>query len=418
MAIKNANPKAKSYRLYDEKGLYLEVTQTGSRLWRFKYRFDGKEKRLAIGSYPETSLKAARETRDMARTRLATGIDPSEHKKALKAARVTEGQNTFKAIALEWHAGRSHAWSPIHSRNVKDRLSQNVLPYVGNKLITEIKVPELLKLLRRIETRGAHETAHRVLGNIGEVYRYAIAAGLAERNITLDLKGALQPVVKNHPAAVTEPRQVGELLRMIEGYSDTLTVQCALKLTPLVFVRPGELRNALWEDIDLEQAEWRYIVAKTGTEHIVPLSRQALGILETIHPVTGRWKYVFPSARSRHRPMSNNAILSALRRMEINKDEMSGHGFRAMARTILDEVLGYRPGIIEHQLAHSVRDPLGRAYNRTSHLSERKEMMQAWSDYLDQLRLVGHNGQATRCVKASLTSRHREINRALCAHIL
>ena len=250
----------------------------------------------------------------------------------------------------------------------------------------DITVPELLKMLRRIEERGAHETAHRVLGNVGEIYRYAIASGKADRNIAIDLKGALQPVVKTHLAAVTEPKRVGELLRMIDAYRGTLTVQCALRLAPLVFVRPGELRSALWSDINLETAEWRFTVTKTQTEHIVPLAWQAREILETLYPLTGRSEFVFPSARSRFRPMSNNAVLSAMRRMEIDKEEMSGHGFRAMARTILDEVLGYRPDIIEHQLAHQVRDPLGRAYNRTSHLAERKKMMQAWADYLNQLK--------------------------------
>ena len=384
--IKNAKPRDKSYRLYDEKGLYLEVTPAGGKLWRLKYRFGGKEKRLAIGPYPEVGLKAAREARDSARSLRANGTDPSEHKKRQKAAQTKHIDGAFETLAREWHAGKSRVWSTIHSKNVLDRLTRNVFPYVGNTPIEDITVPQLIKLLRRIQDRGARETAHRVLGNIGEVYRYAIASGKAERNITLDIKGALQPVKKRHLAAVTEPKRVGELLKMMDAYSGTLTVQCALKLAPLVFVRPGELRSARWEDVDLQKAEWRYRVTKTDTDHIVPLSRQAVGILKTLYPVTGRWEHVFPSARSRRRPMSNNAILSAMRRMEIDKDEMSGHGFRAMARTILDEVLGYRVDIIEHQLAHTVRDPLGRAYNRTSHLSERKEMMQAWADYLDKLR--------------------------------
>jgi integrase len=384
--INNAKAQDKTYRLYDEKGLYLEVTPPGGKLWRLKYRFGGKEKRLSIGPYPEISLKQAREARDAARTQLAHGVDPSSHKKSQKAAEAKSTDSAFETIALKWHAGQSRVWSTIHSKNVLDRLARNVFPYVGSKSIADITVPELLSLLRRIEGRGAHETAHRVLGNIGEVYRYAIASGITERNIALDLKGALQPVQKKHLAAVTEPKRVGELLRMIDTYSGTLTVQCALKLAPLVFARPGELRTALWQDIDFEDREWRYVVSKTETQHIVPLSTQAIGILEALHPLTNRSIYVFPNARSRHRPMSNNAVLSALRAMEISKDEMSGHGFRAMARTILDEVLGFRPDIIEHQLAHRVKDPLGRAYNRTSHLTERKKMMQEWSDYLYQLK--------------------------------
>ena len=386
VGINHAKPKDKTYRLYDEKGLYLEVTKAGGKLWRCKYRFGGKEKRLAIGPYPEISLKDARAARDAARSQLAAGTDPSEYKKLMKATARTDSVNTLEAITREWHSGQSRIWSPIHTRNVSDRLSRNLFPYLGNKAITDITVPELLQVLRRIEARGAVETAHRVLGNVSEVFRFAIASGKADRNIAVDLKGALQPVKKKHLAAVTDPKRAGELLRMIDSYSGTLTVQCALKLAPLVFVRPGELRTALWRDINLEKAEWRYTVTKTQTEHIVPLSRQALEILSTMHPLTGRWDYVFPSARSRHRPMSNNAILSAMRRMEIDKEEMSGHGFRAMARTILDEVLGYRPEIIEQQLAHQVRDPLGRAYNRTTHLEKRRAMMQAWADYLDTLK--------------------------------
>ena len=246
--------------------------------------------------------------------------------------------------------------------------------------------PELLQVIRRIEERGANETAHRVLSNCGEVFRYAIATGRAERDVAADLRDALQPAIKKHLAAVTEPKRVGELLRMIDGYEGTLTVRCALKLAPLVFVRPGELRTARWEDIDLREAEWRFTVTKTKTQHIVPLSDQAVAILTELQPLTGQREFVFPGARSPKRPMSNNAILSAMRRMEIEKNEMSGHGFRAMARTILDEVLEVRPDIIEHQLAHQVRDPLGRAYNRTAHLPERIKMMQQWADYLDSLR--------------------------------
>jgi integrase len=387
VAINHAKPKDKTYRLYDEKGLYLEVTKAGGKLWRLKYRFGGKEKRLAIGTYPEISLKDARAARDAARTQLAAGTDPSEYKKLIKAAALSDSTNTFEAIAREWHNGQGRVWSPIHTKNVSDRLSRNVFPYLGNKAIADITVPELLQVLRRIEARGAFETAHRVLGNVSEVFRFAIASGKADRNIAVDLKGALQPVKKKHLAAVTDPKRAGELLRMIDSYSGTLTVQCALKLAPLVFVRPGELRTARWRDINLETAEWRYIVTKTETEHIVPLSMQALEILTTMHPLTGRWDYVFPSARSRHRPMSNNAILSALRRMEIGKDEMSGHGFRAMAKTILIEELGYSEALTGLQLSHKRNDPLGNAYNRTTFLRERKTMMQAWADYLDTLKV-------------------------------
>ena len=385
--IQKANPRTKNYRLYDEKGLYVEVTPAGGKLWRLKYRFGRKEKRLALGAYPAVSLKAAREARDSARSLLANQVDPGEHKKIQRTAQVTHTEDTFEAIAREWHTGKSRAWSAIHAKNVMARLQRDVFPWIGKRAIRELSVPEVLKLLRRIEERGAHETAHRVQGNCSEVYRYAIAAGRAERNIVLDLRGALQPVVKTHLAAITEPKRVGELLRMIDGYQGTPTVEAALKLAPLVFVRPGELRTAEWDAIDLDNAEWRFTVTKTRTEHIVPLATQTMAILESLHPITGRGQYVFPGARNPRSHMSNNAVLTALRRMEIKKDEMCGHGFRAMARTILDEELGFRPDIIEHQLTHTVRDPLGRAYNRTSHLEERKRMMQDWADYLAKLRV-------------------------------
>jgi integrase len=384
--IKNAKPQEKTYRLYDERGLYLEVSPKGGKWWRFKYRFRGKEKRISLGTYPDTKLAKAREKRDEARTLVSEDIDPSQHKKAHKAAQANLSANSFELVALEWHSKKSPTWSQIHADNIMGRLKRDVFPWLAQRPIAEIAAPELLQVIRRIEERGAIETAHRVLSNCGEVFRYAIATGRAERDVAADLRGALQPAIKKHLAAVTEPKRVGELLRMIDGYQGTLTVRCAFKLAPLVFVRPGELRTAKWEDIDLDNAEWRFTVSKTKTQHIVPLSGQAVTILKELQPLTGQREYVFPGARSPKRPMSNNAILSAMRRMEIGKEEMSGHGFRAMARTILDEVLEVRPDIIEHQLAHQVRDPLGRAYNRTAHLPERRKMMQEWADYLDSLR--------------------------------
>ncbi len=253
--------------------------------------------------------------------------------------------------------------------------------------IAEVTASDLLSVIRRIENRGVLETAHRTLATCGQVFRYTVATGRAERDPSRDLWGALPPVKGEHFAAVTDPKQVGRLLRALEGYQGSTTVQCALRLAPLVFVRPGELRTARWADIDFEAAEWRYTVSKTGTEHIVPLSKQALSILRDIRTITARSQYVFPSGRTSKRPMSDNAILAAMRRMGIGKEEMSGHGFRAMARTILDEVLGARPDLIEHQLAHAVRDPNGRAYNRTAHLGERRKMMQQWADYLDKLKV-------------------------------
>lgn len=385
-AIRNAKPGPKAARLFDEKGLYLEVAPSGGKWWRLKYRFGGKEKRVSLGVYPDVSLKAARERRDEARRLLAAGVDPSESRKAEKAARVERSTNSFELVAREWHARRSKTWAEGHATRILRRLEADIFPWIGKRPIAEVTSPELLAALRRVESRGALETAHRELRTCGQVFRYAVATGRAERDPSHDLRGALPPYRSKHLAAVTEPDQVAGLLRAIDGYQGTPAVNAALKLAPLVFVRPGELRQAKWNDIDLEAAEWRYTVSKTDTAHIVPLSTQALAILRDLHPITSSSAYVFPSARSLKRPMSDNAILAALRRMGIGKGEMSGHGFRAMARTILDEVLGFRPDYIEHQLAHSVRDPNGRAYNRTAHLPERRVMMQAWADYLDAVK--------------------------------
>jgi integrase len=385
--IKNAKPEDKVRRLYDERGLYLEVSPKGGKWWRFKYRFRNKEKRISLGTYPDVTLSLARKRRDENRRLVAEGLDPSEQKKLQKASDQALSANSFGKVALEWHSKKSPTWSQVHADNITGRLKRDVFPWLGQRPIAEITAPELLQVIRRVEERGAIETAHRVLRNCGEVFSYAIVTGRAERNLAADLQGALQHTVKKHLAAITEPERAGELLRMIDGYQGTLIVRCALKLNPLVFVRPGELRTAKWEDIDLEKAEWRFTVSKTQTRHIVPLARQAIEILKELHPVTGHREYVFPGARSPKRPMSNNAILSAMRRMEIDKEEMSGHGFRAMARTILDEVLGFRPDFIEHQLAHKVSGPLGAAYNRTAHLPDRHKMMQGWADYLDKIRI-------------------------------
>jgi integrase len=386
-AVRNAKPGEKPYKLFDELGLFLLITPAGGKLWRQRFRFDGKEKLLAFGGYPDLGLKDARQKRDEARKLLANGIDPAENRKAQKAAREERGANSFEVIAREWFAKYSTKWAENHGNRTIRRLERDIFPWLGGRPIADLKASELLTTLRRIEKRGAIETSHRALQNCGQVMRYAIATGRAERDISADLRGALTPVTGDHFAAVTEPKQVAELLRTLEGYQGTLPVACALRLAPLVFVRPGELRNAEWKDIDLETAEWRYHVTKTDSDHIVPLASQAVAILRELHSLTGSGRYVFPGARTNGRPMSDNAILAAMRRMGISKEEMSGHGFRAMARTILDEVLGVRPDLIEHQLAHAVKDPNGRAYNRTAHLSERRKMMQMWADYLDKLKV-------------------------------
>jgi integrase len=393
-AIRNAKPgvtpkgatTTKPYKLGDSGGLYVEVRPDGGKYWRLKYRIGGKEKRLSLGVYPEVTLGKARERRNDARKLLAGGTDPSEHRKATKAAGVERGANSFEAIAREWFDRLKPSWDEQHAGRILARLERDVFPQIGGRPIVELAAAELLTMLRKIESRGALETTHRALGNCGQVFRYAVATGRCERDPTRDLRGALSPVKSGHFAAVTEPAQVGALLRAIYGYQGTLTVQCALKLAPMVFVRPGELRRARWADIDLDAAVWSFHITKTDVGHVVPLSTQAVAILRELNALTGRSVYVFPGARSRERPMSDNAILAALRRMGIGKDEMSGHGFRAMARTILDEVLGFRPDFIEHQLAHAVRDPNGRAYNRTAHLPERRKMMQAWADWLDKQR--------------------------------
>jgi integrase len=388
IACKNAKLRDKAYKLSDEKGLYLEIMPNGSRYFRMKYRFSGKEKRLAFGVYPETSLKEARDKRDEARKQLAQGIDPGEQRKAMKAADAGRAANSLEIIAREWFAKYQPTWAENHGDRIIRRLERDIFPWLGGRPVSEIKAPELLTVLRRIESRGALETAHRALQNCGQIFRYAVATGRAERDPSGDLKGALPPVKGGHFAAVTEPTQIGELLRAIDAYEGTLPVRCALRLAPLVFVRPGELRQADWAHIDLKAGEWRYRVTKTGTDHVVPLSRQAVEILQELQPLTGRGRYVFPSARTPNgsRPMSDVALLAALRRMGIDKETASVHGFRALARTVLDEVLGFRPDFIEHQLAHAVRDPNGRAYNRTAHLPERRKMMQAWADYLDGLK--------------------------------
>ncbi len=386
--VKNAKAKEKLYKLTDGRGLYLHVTPGGGKWWRFRYRFDGKEQLLSFGTYPEISLADARDKREAARKQVANGVNPSDLRKAEKKAVQDVTENSFEVVAREWHEKFKQTWSKTHADTTIRRIELNVFPWLGARPIGEIKPPELLSVLRRIESRGAQETAHRVKTICGQIFRYAVATGRAERDPAADLKGALPPAPKTHLAAVTDPKEVADLLKAIDVYQGSFVTKCALQLAPLVFVRPGELRQAQWSEIDLDRAEWNIPAErmKMKQPHLVPLSRQALQILREIKPLTGSSPYVFPSVRSSARPMSNNAILAALRRMGYTKDEMTGHGFRAMARTILDEVLQVRPEFIEHQLAHAVRDPNGRAYNRTRHLEERKKMMQLWSDYLDGLK--------------------------------
>ena len=386
VVIRSAKPTTKAIKLYDSGGLYLEVSPSGGKWWRLKYRFNGKENRISLGVYPETTLRAARDRRDSERKLLAEGIDPSKSRKTEKSAQANRAANSFEQVAREWFAKFSPSWAPAHAARKIRLFERDIFPWIGQKPIAEINAPELLSVLHRIEKRGVSETERRALVSCGQVFRYAVASGRAERDPSGDLRGALPPVKGEHFAAITEPDSLATILRAFEGYNGTLPVRCALRLMPLLFVRPGELRKAEWSQIDLDAAEWRYMVTKTQTEHIVPLSRQAVAILRELYPLTGNGNFVFPSARSNTRPMSDNAILAAMRTMEIAKDVTTGHGFRATARTILDEVLGVRTDLIEHQLAHRVKDPNGRAYNRTAFLPERREMMQTWADFLDQLK--------------------------------
>jgi integrase len=386
VAIRKAKPADKPVRMFDSAGLYLEVSPAGGKLWRWKYRINGKEKRLALGTYPEIGLASARERRDAARKLLAEGVDPAAQRKAEKAAGAERAANSFEVIAREWLGKQT--WVDSYRVKVEAWMANDVYPYLGARPITELSAAEFLRVAQRIEERGAIESAHRVMQTCGQIMRYAVATSRAERNPIPDLKGALAAPPERHHAAITDPAELGGLLRAIDGYSGDVVTRAALKLSALLFVRPGELRHAEWEEIDLDAAEWNVPAGKMKMRqpHLVPLSRQSVAILRDLGPLTGHGRYVFPGGRSPRRPMSNNAINAALRRMGFGTDTMTAHGFRATARTILDEVLGFRVDYIEHQLAHAVKDPNGRAYNRTAHLTERRKMMQGWADFLDEQR--------------------------------
>lgn len=383
----------KVQRVFDRRGLYLEVAPSGGKWWRLKYRIAGKEKRLSLGVYMaagskavEVSLEAARKAADEARQLVRDGVDPSQERKIERLCIAHQTENTFEAVVREWHGKQSAIWVPAHAARVLRRLELYLFPCLGSRPIGEVEAPELLSALRVIEGRGKDTTAHLVLQYAGMVFRYGIATGRCKRNPASDLRGALRPVKATNFAAVTEPEQLTKILRALDSYEGTLTVRCALRLAPLVVVRPGELRKAEWKDIDLDKAEWRFVASKTNPNHLVPLSRQAVSILREVQALTGTGRFVFPSARSAQRPMSDAAVLAAMRRMEIPADEMTGHGFRATFRTIGAEVLKFRVDLMEHQLAHAVKDANGTAYNRTSFLPERKRMLQRWADYLDQLK--------------------------------
>lgn len=369
----------------------LQVLPSGGKAFIFRYRRPGTRKGniLTLGRYPDLSLKDARQLHREAREMLAQGVDPSEEKK--RRGSLHQGADTFEVISKEWFNRQKEGWASTHARTVIGRLNNHVFPFLAGKNITEIEAPEILSLIRRIEGMGSHETAHRLPGILSQVFRYAIATGRATRDPAADLKGALGPRKPKHLAAITDPKQIGPFLRVINGYEGTPVVRCALRLAPLVFVRPGELRRAEWAEIDFNEAEWKIPPEKMkkGREHIVPLSRQALEILQEIHPHTGAGRYVFPSARSASRPMSENALNGALRALGIEKKDHCAHGFRAMASTNLNKQ-GWDKDVIERQLAHVEGNSVRAAYNHYDYLPERHKMMQAWADYLDGLREGGN----------------------------
>jgi integrase len=392
VGIEAAKPREKAYKLSDGLGLFLLVTKAGGRLWRFKYRFKGRENLLSLGSYPDVPLKLARDRRDEARKQVAAGIDPSAKRKAEKTSRA----DTFEAVAREWLALQEKAQAASTFVKARWLLEDILFPYIGSKQIALITASEVLSAVRKMEARGKHETAHRAVWKARQVFKYAIRTDRATNDPTSSLGGALVPQKVLHRPAITSPPQVGELLRAIDGYSGQPASEAALKLAPLVFLRPGELRGARWEEFDLDGKEptWRIPGVRMkrtkhmgiADEHIVPLATQAVKILSELRPITGPEGLVFPGLRSGSRPISENTLNSALRRLGYTKDQMTPHGFRAIARTLLDEELHIRPDFIEHQLAHAVRDPNGRAYNRTTHFPERRKMMQEWADYLDTLK--------------------------------
>jgi integrase len=387
-AIRNAKFQNKQFKLTDEKGMYLLVNKAG-KYFRLDYRFAGKRKTLALGVYPNVKLAEAREKRDEARKMIAGGTDPAQVRKVKKSIQVERAENSFEAVAREWHSKYSAKWAKSHAKKIIRRLELYIFPWLGSRPVAEISPPELLSVLRKIESKGIGETAHRAKQNCGQVFRYAIATGRAERNPSADLKDALTPVKHGRMATIVEPKKIGELLRAIDGYEGTPVAKSALKLAPLVFVRPGELRHAEWSEIDFNLCEWRIPAEKMKMKapHIVPLSSQAVTVLKEILPITGEGQYVFPSVRTSSRPMSENTVLAALRRMGYSKDEMSGHGFRAMASTVLHEQ-GWPSDVIERQLAHAERNSIKAAYNYAQHLTERRNMMQSWADYLDKLKGV------------------------------
>jgi len=421
LLIEKTKHGSKTIRLWDGRGMYLEISPRGGKWWRLKYWFDGRERRMSLGVYPDVSLADAREKREEARRKVAAGIDPAELRKAEAIALVESIENSFEAIAREWFGLFSRPWVAGHADKIIRRLELNVFPWIGTRPVKAITAPELLAVLRRMESRGANETAHRALQVCGRVFRFAVATGRAERDPSRDLSGALAPTKEKHLASITDPQEVGALLRAINAYDGSWITRCALRLAPLVFVRPGELRAAQWSEFDFENSEWRIPATrmKMRVQHIVPLSTQAIAILRDLQPLTGRFALAFPGVRSRFRPMSENTITAALRRMGYSGQDMIGHGFRSMASTLLNEQ-GWNRDAIERQLAHGERDAVRAAYNYAQHLPERRRMMQAWADYLDRLKSEMPDVKPTRAEQhmTNLRREREEADVAPSPHIL
>ena len=383
LQVQKAKPLSKDYKLSDGRGLYLLISPNGGKHWRFDYTFSGKRKTLAFKSYPDISLADARQRREDARKLLANDVDPGEIVKAQKQIQETV-TTTFEKVAREWFSKNEPVWSASHIKTVKSRLEREVYPVIGGRPIADITRGDVIALLRKVEARGVIETADRIKIYCGQIFRYALNLELITHNPITDMRDVLSKRESGHHAAITDPKKLAGLMRAIDDFDGSFIVKCALKIAPLVFARPGELRQMEWSEIDLDTEQWNIPAEKMKMKvnHLVPLSKQVVAILKELQPLTGSGKYTFPNGRTAERPMSEVALLAALRRMGYSKEEMTPHGFRATARTILDEVLQVRPDFIEHQLAHAVKDPNGRAYNRTAHLAERRKMMQLWADTL------------------------------------
>ena len=386
--IKNAKPyNEKDYKLADERSLFLLVKKNGSKLWRFYYRYESKQKTLSMGQYPDVSLAEARAMRDKARKLLTEGVDPSAAKKSIKTGRLNQLEHSFESVTREWHLSYMKNKAASHADKVIRRFEIYVFPYIGKKPIVDIKPMEILEVIKRIEKLNILETAHRTLQTIGQVCRYAVRTGRIERSPATDLQGALPARTPKHFAAFTDPKEVSKFLVSLDALSGGITVQTAVRLAPLLFCRPSELRKMRWDELDLENAKWEYFVGKVKKNHLVPLSLQAVSLLNELKPISGHLPYVFKGGRDPQRPMSESAVNAALKRLGYDtQTEITGHGFRAMARTMLHERLDMDPHYIEHQLSHAVPDALGTAYNRTKFISQRVEMMQIWADYLDELK--------------------------------